>query len=101
MRELFIYYRLRSIDAAAAQAVVLTCQDQLRAHCPPLIARLLRRPEETDGYQTWMETYTTDPLREPAGISPELQAEIERGAQALAPWLVGSRHTEVFITCAS
>ena len=101
MRELFIYYRLRSIDAAAAQAAVHTYQAALRAHHPPLIARLLRRPEETDGYQTWMETYTIDPLREPAGISPELQAEIERHAQSLAPWLAGPRHTEVFIACAS
>ena len=101
MRELFIYYRLRSIDAAAAQAAVHAIQAQLREQYPQLIPRLLRRPEEADGRQTWMETYATDPVRDRdrVGISAELQREIEARACVLMPLLDGPRHTEVFIAC--
>lgn len=101
MRELFIYYRLRSIDAAAAHAAVQTFQAELRARCPALIARLLRRIEANDGCQTWMEAYATDPLRDAAGISPEMQTDIEARARVLAPLLAGPRHIEVFVACGS
>ncbi len=102
MRELFIYYRLHSIDAAAAQALVIEFQAQLRLQYPPLIPRLLRRPADgADGRQTWMETYSTDPMREPAGVTAALQAAIEAKAAVLGPWLDGPRHTEVFIACVS
>lgn len=99
MRELFVYYRARCSDASALQAAVFAFQAQLIVCYPWLRARLLRRPEETDGEQTWMESYATDPQREPAGISEELQAEIARRAGATADWVRGSRHTEVFLTC--
>jgi Domain of unknown function (DUF4936) len=101
MRELFIYYRVRSIGAAAAEAAVLDLQAQLRHRFPQLKARLLRRPEEVDGLQTWMETYSTDPLRDPTGIDAGLQSEIEARALTLLPLLDGPRHTEVFIACVS
>ena len=101
MRELFIYYRLRSIDAAAAQSVVQACQAQLRQRHPHLVARLLRRPDDAQGWQTWMETYSTDPMNGAPGITAELQSEIEAQAHTLLPLLDGPRHTEVFIACAS
>ena len=102
MRELFIYYRLRSIDVAAARALVIDFQAQLRRHHPQLIARLLRRPDDAvDDRQTWMETYSTDPVREPAGVTAELQAAIEARAAVLAPLLDGPRHVEVFIASVS
>jgi Domain of unknown function (DUF4936) len=101
MRELFVYYRLRSIDAAAALTAVHSLQAQLRKRHPQLIARLLRRPEEVDGCQTWMETYSTDPMQDPAGISAELQSDIEAQARVLLPMLDGPRHAELFIACAS
>ena len=101
MRELFIYYRLRSIDAAAAREVVSVYQARLRQAYPALSTRLLRRPEETDGEQTWMETYSTDPMQEPAGVSADMQSAIESQGLALAPWLRGTRHTEVFTLCVS
>jgi predicted transcriptional regulator len=104
MRELFIYYRLRSIDSAAALEVVNVFQAQLRLQYPQLIARLLRRTDDVDGAdarQTWMETYSTDPMRDPAGVTAELQSVIEAKASALLPLLDGTRHTEVFNACVS
>jgi Domain of unknown function (DUF4936) len=101
MRELFIYYRVRSANAAPALAAVRHFQARLQTLHPPLSPRLLRRPDEVDGAQTWMETYSTDPMLDPAGITAELQAAIEALAQPLAPLIDGPRHTEVFIACAS
>ena len=101
MRELFIYYRLHSNDAATAQAAVQTLQAQLRAQYPQLVARLLRRTEVVDGQQTWMETYSTDPMRDPAGITTDMQSDIEARARALLSQLTGPRHTEVFTACVS
>ena len=101
MRELFVYYRVRSADAATALAAVQELQASLREIHPGLVARLLRRPEDVDASQTWMETYATDPRRDPAGVSPQLQAAIEAQAGAMLPPLAGPRHTEVFVACAS
>ena len=100
MRELFVYYRVRAADAAAAQAAVQRFQAQLRAQHPQLITRLLRRPDAIDGRQTWMETYATDPQHDRVGIDARLQDAIEAGARVLTPLLDGPRHTEVFIACA-
>ena len=97
MRELFIFYRLASAHAAAAQAAVLKMQTTLSADHPGLQARLLRRPEIHDGQQTWMETYA---LCGGEGITPALQASIAAAAQALPACLAVPRHTEVFIACA-
>ena len=102
MRELYIYYRVRCVDAPAARAAVLASLQHLRDRHPALRARLLRRPEETDGHQTWMETYSTDPMQAPAGITAALQADIESSASSMSLYCVeGSRHTEVFIACVS
>ena len=101
MRELFVYYRVRADDAEAALVLVRGLQARLMAQHPGLIARLLRRPAETAGLQTWMETYAIDPGHSPGGIGRELQAAIETQATALLPLLDGSRRTEVFVACAS
>ena len=55
MRELFVYYRVRSAQASAALAAVQALQAALRDEVPGLAARVLRRPAEADGLQTWME----------------------------------------------
>ena len=94
MRELFIYYRVRQLHRDAAQTEVRRFQAGLRAHHPALRARLLRRPAEIDGLQTWMETYALDDA--PGGISKTVQAEIAHAAEALARWIDGARHIEVF-----
>lgn len=96
MRELFVYYRVRAADAAATLAAVRAFQAEVLADAPALVARLLRRPGEADGVQTWMETYSTDPERSPHGVSADLQARIESRALTLAPHLDGPRHAEVF-----
>ena len=100
MRELFVYYRVRADDAAAAMLLVRGLHDRLVAQHPALSTRLLRRPEENDGLQTWMEVYAADPRREPGGVSTALQAAIEAQSAALLPLLAGRRHTEVFVACA-
>lgn len=96
MNELFIYYRARPERAPAVQAAVAQLHARLRAQHPALVARLLQRPGEDKGLQTWMETYASD-----AGIGSDLQAQIEEQAHALLPLIEGPRHVEVFIACAS
>jgi Domain of unknown function (DUF4936) len=101
MRELFIYYRIHLDQVVAARAVALAMQAALAESHPHVQARLLFRPEVQDPFQTWMETYSTDRMQAPHGISIELQAEIESRAAGLAPFLHGVRHAEVFHPCAS
>ncbi|MDP3822770.1 MAG: DUF4936 family protein [Burkholderiales bacterium] len=101
MPELFIYYRLDVADAPAAQAAVAVFQAGLLARYPWLKARLLRRPNATDGQETWMETYAADPALNTTGITPAIAAEIELAAAVLTPWLRGVRHIELFQACAS
>jgi hypothetical protein len=101
VRELFIYYRLQLVDAAAWQAKVLAMQRSLKSRHPGLQARLLCRPEPVDGWQTWMETYAWP--GHPGGVSKALQDEIESlakdAAAAVSP--APLRHIEVFAPCAS
>jgi len=96
MRELFIYYRVRSGKALAAQDAVTQLQARLRTLSPRLIARLLRRPDEENELQTWMETYALD-----NGITEAMQAHIEAEAVALLPLIEGPRHVEAFVACVS
>jgi LmbE family N-acetylglucosaminyl deacetylase len=100
VRELFIYYRVHLDHVAAAHAAVLAMQAALVEAHSDLRARVLRRPEVQDHLQTWMETYSSDRMRNPHGISADLQAEIESRAAHLAPFIHGQRHVEVFVACA-
>ena len=97
MRELFVYYKVTSNNAPGARQAVLAMHTRLRLKHPRLTTRLLCRPEETDGQQTWMETYSAAP----DGVDVVLQQAIEDAAAAVGPWTAGPRHTEVFIACAS
>ena len=125
MRELFVYYRVRAAQAGAARRTALAFQAELGSRYPALTARLLRRDEgevidtsigtsvdknidknashdnDRGRDATWMETYLIDPRIDAAGVSAALQAEIEAAARILEPFLNGTRHTEVFIACAS
>ena len=101
MRELYVYYRVRSVDATAAEAQVSRLQADLRAMTPGLGARLLRRPGDVDGRQTWMEIYAIDPAVDAAGVSPALEGVIEARAAERLTCIDGSRHVEVFMACAS
>ena len=101
MRELFIYYRIQLDQLIAARAAVVAMLAELMAAHAHLQARLLHRPQAVDGPQTWMETYATDPVHCPDGITTALQSEIESRAARLAPFIQGARHVEVFVTCVS
>lgn len=101
MLELFIYYRLDPVNTQAAQRAVVAFQELLRARFPWLRTRLLRRPQPTDGQETWMETYSADPTLNTTGITPEVLAEIELQARVIAPYLQDARHIELFVACAS
>ncbi|HEY0859249.1 MAG TPA: DUF4936 family protein [Albitalea sp.] len=104
MRELFIYYRIDVAGAASALVAAQAFQRRLRERHPGLTARLLRRPDDPTAQaddrqtdtQTWMEIYSFE-----GGISAALQADIDAEAAALAPFLRGTRHIEVFVPCAS
>jgi hypothetical protein len=90
-RALYVYYRIDAASLAEAASTVQGFQAFLRHAHPQLQAALLRRPGEQEGQVTLMETYTM-----PGGIDAALQAKIDSAATALAPWLRGERHTEVF-----
>ncbi len=100
MRELFIYYRIHLDHVDAARVAVLAMQAALTEAHVQVRARMLIRPELQDHLQTWMETYSTDRMQDPLGITIELQAEIESRAAGLAAFIHGTRHVEVFHACA-
>lgn len=95
--ELFIYYRAAPMHAEALADAVGRMQRQLSTRHPALEARLLRRAEPGDGPTTWMETYRLPPDADPAALSDA----IAQAAQVLQPWLLGPRHIEHFLPCAS
>lgn len=99
MRELFIYYRVRTEHRASLREAVADGHARLVRRHPALRVRLLHRDQAP--LDTWMEIFSTDPQRAPHGIDEALQAEIEAEATALLPWIEGGRHVEVFFACAS
>jgi hypothetical protein len=93
-RELYIYYRVALPHWRDAADAVTACQRELCDAHPGLVARVLRRPDAHDGHVTLMEAYANaSGARE---IDAALEAEIARGAPALARWLTGERHVERF-----
>ena len=96
MRELFVYYRVREVDAAAARAAVLAMHEGLRVSQPGLIVRVLTRSGTGEGPQTWMETYSLP--NQARGISPDLEALIESQAATWAHLVEGPRHVEAFLS---
>lgn len=99
MRELFVYYRVRAGKETSARHAVSALQMRLRRQFPQLNTRLLCRSEAFGGVQTWMETYAMDARPDGAGITVEIEQEIEAQARALAQYIAGARHTEVFVPC--
>jgi hypothetical protein len=92
-RELYLYWRTGSADAAAATVAMRAWQQALQRAYPGLRTRLLRRADEAAPETTLMETYL-----QPGGIGPALQRHIaDAGDAASAPWRRGARHVEVFI----
>lgn len=90
-QELYVYYRLRPAQAAAARAFMLA----VRAGLPAGVTlRLLQRADDGDDVEaptlpTWMEVYS--------GRSAQDLTLAERAvAAALAPCIEGERHLERF-----
>ena len=99
-RRLFIYYRVDATQAGEAVEAAARMQSALRERHPQLRAELLRRADD-DAHATLMETYALDASTSPAGIDGALRADIEsRAAEAMARWIVGTRHVEEFDACA-
>jgi Domain of unknown function (DUF4936) len=96
--QLYVYYRVRPADAPAVIALVSSLHTGWRARWPGLACTLARRAEDRDGAEPWtlMETYV-----QPGGVAQACRREIERaGRERLGAWIVGERHSEVFVPCA-
>jgi hypothetical protein len=96
MVDLYIYYQVREQHAAALMPRVRAMQATL-AERHGVAGQLKRRPEATDGLQTWREIYPATG----AGFEAALDAAVRDAA--LPELIEGPRHTEVFtdlITCA-
>lgn len=95
--EVYLYYRAPVAAAAAVLAAFERLRSVLATTQPDLAARLLRRPELTEGAHTWMETY-----RREGGIDAALEARIEAAAVvAFDAVPIGARHLERFTACVS
>jgi hypothetical protein len=95
MRELFVYYRVDSANAAAARRAVQAMHDGLRRVHPGLEARLLIRAGDGSTPQTWMEVYALPGSSR--GVDADLGAAIEAQAAGWLHLIAGSRHVEAFV----
>lgn len=87
----FVYYRVAEHDLPALRVAARAMQAALSGDEPGLHCALLRRPGLREGQVTLMETYAA-----PGGVGAALQARIDTAALALAPWIAGARHVELF-----
>ncbi len=89
--DIYIYYRVAKSNAIALQQRVTLLQRHLtqRHHIQTYLKK--RRPEEHDGYGTWMEIYLNTP--------PDFETTLQRAVDAdnLASLIEGSRHIERFV----
>lgn len=94
----FVYFRVRVAHCAAAIDALRALHARWHAADPALGCELMQRVSDdvANDLVTLMEVY-----RHTDGLPPAWQERIEREAHAaLAPWLVGERHVEVFAPCA-
>jgi predicted kinase len=90
MIDLYVYYKVRELDAAALAPRVRAMQAAL-ASSHGVSVQLKRRPESKDGLQTWMEVYPGAPDKFAEVLA---QAALDAGLDALPD---GPRRTEVFV----
>jgi hypothetical protein len=88
MERRYVYYRVPLAQLADAVAAVKAVQTRWQALHPAARLELLRRPELREGQVTLMEV-----LQLPAAVLDQAEAE---AAAAVAPFLAGPRHVEVF-----
>jgi hypothetical protein len=92
--DLYIYYRVRREDSSKLQTQAVGMQDALTEEYG-IVTALKRRPEEKDGWQTWMEVYQTVPN----GFEVILERAVEQAG--LSALIEGQRHTEYFLDVSS
>ena len=88
--DIYLYYTVRELDAAATHTRVTALQHRLGKQYD-IKPAVRRRPETRDGLQTWMEIYPDVPIGFDSVIE---QAAREEGLSELA---TNGRHVEVFI----
>jgi hypothetical protein len=89
MVDLYVYYKVRELDAAALAPRVRALQADVAAR-HGATGQLKRRPESEGGLQTWMEVY--------AGVDADFAARLDAAARdaALSALTAGPRHVEIF-----
>jgi predicted kinase len=90
MVDLYVYYKVRELDAAALAPRVRAMQAALAAR-HGAASQLKRRPASQDGLQTWMEVY---PGVHDGFADALAQAAADAGLDALTS---GPRRSEVFV----
>ena len=90
MVDLYVYYKVRSVDAAALAPRVRAFQAGV-AERLGVTGQLKRRPDARDGLQTWMEVYpaVADDFADRLSV-----AAVVAGLDGA---IVGARHAEVFV----
>lgn len=88
--DLYIYYKVGESDASALYTAVAPMQAQLAAQFA-VTSELKRRPQASEGVQTWMEIYRAVPGNFAATLGEAVQQA------GLARWIVGTRHVEAFV----
>jgi hypothetical protein len=90
MIDLYVYYKVRELDADALAPRVRALQADIAAR-HGVQGQLKRRPEARDGVQTWMEVYPAVGADFGALLA---DAASRAGFDAL---LAGPRHAEIFV----
>jgi hypothetical protein len=90
MIDLYVYYKVRALDAATLAPRVRAMQAALAAD-QGVSAQLKCRPQASDGLQTWMEVYP--------GVPAAFAGALEQAAAAagLDDLVQGPRRAEVFV----
>jgi len=90
MIDLYVYYKVRELDAAALAPRVRAMQAALAAS-HGVAVQLKRRPDGKDGMQTWMEVYP--------GAADTFADTVDSAAACagLADLISGPRRAEVFV----
>jgi hypothetical protein len=96
-RQLFIYWHVRRSNLAQALLALREWQSCLGATYPLLRCAAYQRSDGPADEATVMESYALESAQPGDGIDEALLQHIdEAGRVALAHWLHGQRHVEVF-----
>lgn len=90
MADLYVYYKVRTEDAAGLAPRVRALQAAVAARLG-VTGQLKCRPEARDGLQTWMEVYPGTDGAFPAAL------DAMADAAGLAHGIAGARHAETFV----